>query len=272
MRSSDPVRVGLVPYLNVQPLVWAFYQPQFVEELGSDRFSFDSSRPRELASRLYAGEFDVAIVPVFEYFRHDGYTIVPGSAIATRGAVASVMLFSNEPLEQLHTIELDTSSLTSVNLTRVLLAERGFSPAFVDTTEGDTGATLPAGTGRVLIGDPALRQRGNYSVQYDLGEMWRETTGLPFVFAAWIVKPGHKDLPLNDAFFRARQIGQQNIEVIAQEVAPRFGFTPEFALNYYRENLAQDFDKQQQAGLREFGRRLAKYELCSDRALRWHSA
>jgi chorismate dehydratase len=271
-RQNDHVRVGLVPYLNVQPLVWAFAQPQFADELQPHRFHFQADRPRILASRLHAGEFDVAIVPVFEYLQHDGYAIVPHSAIATRHSVASVMLYSNVPLAEIETIELDTSSLTSVNLMRVLLAERGLAPALRDT-HGAPGDPIVGPSARVLIGDPALRERGIHPFQYDLGELWFDLTGLPFVFAVWLVPPGSGDLRLNAAFRLAREIGEQHIEQVAKDVAPQFGFSPDFALRYFRDNLAQDFDERQQQGLREYARLCAKHRLCpAARDIRWHTA
>lgn len=272
MTDNKPIRVGLVPYLNVQPLVWAFFQPEFAAELEAERFRFDFARPRELASSIHRGEFVVATVPAFEFFLHPGYSLIPGSAIATRHSVGSVILFSNVPIEQLESIELDANSLTSVNLLRVTMAERGFAPAFSDYS-GPPDAVLSQRTGRLFIGDPAIRERDRHSYQFDLGELWFELTGLPFVFAAWLVRPGNETIPMNEVFLRARELGQRHLERVARDVAPKFGFSPEFALRYFRENLVQDFDESQQRGFVEFGRLCAKHGLCtSPGKLRWHSA
>src|SRR5690606_13960276 len=100
--------------------------------------------PRELASELYTGHFDTAIVPVFEYFRHPGhYRYINGPVIATRGAVLSVMLYSAEPISKLKTVYLDASSLTSVHLFQVLAAEGGYQLNFVDTGSNPVRLPLP---------------------------------------------------------------------------------------------------------------------------------
>jgi chorismate dehydratase len=267
---SATIRVGLVPYLNVRPLVWAFEQPQFRDELEASRFTFGASAPRLLARRLRSGEFDVAIVPVMEYYLHDGYTVVPGSCISTLRDVGSVMLYSESPLETLQTIQLDTSSLTSANLVRVVMAERRQAVTFADYP-GAADAPVPQRCGRLLIGDPALRERGRHAHEYDLGGLWNALTGLPFVFAAWLVSPCANCARVNEALRRAREIGEENIERISAEAAGASGFSRAFVAAYYRENLALRLDAEQVAGWREFGRLCVSHGLCrAATEVRWH--
>jgi len=112
------VRLGAVSYLNARPCV-----------VGLDRcpsFELDFDLPARCAERLHEGSIDVGLIPSIEYLRGPGgaggYAIVPGVAIASRGPVASVALYTTRPMADVRSIALDTSSRTSVALTRVLCA------------------------------------------------------------------------------------------------------------------------------------------------------
>ena len=256
MKKPATIKLGIVSYLNVQPLIWSLRDGE-----GADHWEIVSARPRELAGRLRAGEFHAAMVPVFEYFSSDlPYTLVPGASIATRGPVGSVMLYSESPLDEIHTILLDPSSLTSVNLCRILMAERGANILFEEPTPDEQRRIALHGTARLLIGDPAIAERGKHRYEYDLGALWHDLTGLPFVFAAWLVHPTAEQMPLNAPLARARQKGEANFSVISQ-CAPRFGTTPDFALQYFRMNMEYDLGETELAGLATYGKLLAKHNL-----------
>ena len=201
------------------------------------------------------------MVPVFEYFASGlSYTIVPGASIATRGPVGSVMLYSETPLDEVHTILLDPSSLTSVNLCRVLMAERHGKMTFEEPTPGEQSRIPLQGIARLLIGDPAIAERGKHRYEFDLGALWHDLTGLPFVFAAWLVHPSAIQMPLNTPLTRAREMGEANFSVISK-VAPRFGATPAFALDYFRKNMEYDLGETELAGFATYGKLLAKHNL-----------
>lgn len=263
--------LGVVPYLNVQPLIWVFRN-------GTGGFGgvdpvIVPARPRDLAGRLRAGEFDAAMVPVFEYFAGGPrYTVVRGACIATRGAVGSVMLYSETPLERVHTILLDPASLTSVNLCRVLMAECGLSVRFEEPPPDQQDRTPLDGVARLLIGDPALAARGRHRYETDLGSLWHAETGLPFVFAAWLAHPRAADLPLNELLTEARRVGMEHLAEVAQ-LAPEFGATPEGAMRYFRENMAYDPGEAELRGMELYGRLLAKHGLApaTDGPIRMHA-
>ncbi|MBX7244371.1 MAG: menaquinone biosynthesis protein [Candidatus Sumerlaeaceae bacterium] len=257
------LRVGSVPYLNVQPLIWAFEKhADLCGLIWPQKLEITSAVPSRLAEDLRRDIFDVAIVPVFEYLQNPIYTVIPGVAIATRGAVASVMLHSASPLGEVTTIELDTSSLTSVHLLKVLLAERGLGVEYkVGTT---AGTQLSPGTARLLIGDPAMNETGRHPHNYDLGEMWRTSTGLPFVFAAWLVHPKARCLPLSDVFQKARNMGMAELEQVAAEWGPKSGKSPAAALDYFRRNLCFELGPRELEGWREYARLCHKHGFISD--------
>jgi chorismate dehydratase len=287
--SSSPAhttaswRVGNVPYLNVQPLIWAFQCGLVAPQDGNGiPLRFEGVDPRRLAQRLRAGEFDVAIVPVFEYFQHPVYTILPAGAIATPRHVGSVQVFANDPIEALEGIYLDTASLTSINLLRILAAENRWqvrfeeprdSAALTPTSPRTAGriqqnstfsiGTLPARWGCLLIGDPALKAVGQFRFAYDLGALWYELTGLPFVFAAWLVHPSAKNAKLREPFTKARMVGCAHLETIAKQWAPRLGITAEFTLRYLKENLSYELNEAEIAGMREFARLSERHGLCA---------
>ena len=112
-----PIRVGAVNYLNTKPLIEGLSSFAPHAELHLDL-------PSRLADRLAAGDLDVGLIPVIEYFRAGTYTIVPDVAIATRGPVLSVTLFSKVPWPEIRSVALDDGSRTSSTLAQIVLRKR----------------------------------------------------------------------------------------------------------------------------------------------------
>src|SRR5262249_8034640 len=143
-----PVRIGAVSYLNARPLVEGLSR--------QPRFEVRYDLPSACARLLHGGEIDLGLIPSIEYARGSGYAIVPDCAVASDGAVASVAIFTSVPIERVRTLALDTSSRTSVALTRVMAARHfGIAPVFVDHRP-DLPAMLERAQAALLIGDPAL--------------------------------------------------------------------------------------------------------------------
>ena len=174
---TDPLphglRIGCVPYLNARPLVWGI----------EDRVCFEV--PSVLSDRFSHGEFDVALLPVYEMLRLAEPIAVDGLSISALGAVRSVLIAHQKPLSETSEIVLDHNSRTSSNLLRLLLRGYLHSEArLVDSSPNPSAA-------RLMIGDPALRFRRNFSQEWiltDLSEAWNQWTGLPFVFAVWVIR------------------------------------------------------------------------------------
>jgi chorismate dehydratase len=179
------VRIGAVSYLNARPLVVGL-------ESRRDRFAVRYDLPSTCARLLHSHEIDLGLIPSIEYLRGEGYAIVPDCAVASDGPVASVALFTKVPIEGVRTVALDTSSRTSVALTRVMTAKYfDIAPRFID--EGpDLELMVQRADAALLIGDPALfadhRRMGLDKI--DLGQAWKDFTGLPFVYACWTGRPG----------------------------------------------------------------------------------
>jgi predicted solute-binding protein len=269
MRPSDlskqfatdrTLRVGSVPYLNVQPLLRAlrdtFYSPGPWQEAYPGGLSISTAVPRQLARLDRAGAFDVAIVPVFEHLSHPGGHLLPGTCIGARGPVESVILFAPVPINQVTRIELDPASLTSVHLIRVLMDWRGQAIEWTERPRAIfPAAPLHGTTARLIIGDDALRLRGTQPTEWDLAEAWIEGTGLPFVFAAWqtrLADCAAPDSPVAQLFARLRDSLPRSIEEAARLDGPAFGFRINDALSYLSRAIHYDFGADEQAAIDRF--------------------
>jgi chorismate dehydratase len=247
------VRIGAVSYLNARPLV------EGLEAL-TDRFSVRYDLPSTCAQLLHAREIDLGLIPSIEYLRGEGYRIVPDCAVAADGPVASVAIFTSMPIERVRSIALDTSSRTSVALTRVMAARYfGIAPSFVDYGP-DLAGMIARADAALLIGDPALladyQPMGLQKI--DLGIAWKEFTGLPFVFACWTGIPGAVDAADVAVLQAARAAGESQPEAVA---ARFFSGDPARAAlggRYLRENIRFRLGEREIAGLERF------YELAAD--------
>lgn len=261
-RNSDVTSpgyiLGTVPYLNVQPNIWALKQGL----LASGQVQIVSDVPRRLAARLANSEFDCAIVPVFEYFRRpDDYVYIPGPAIAARGPVASVLIVSSDPWQHIKTVYLDTSSLTSVHLFKVLAAENSMDITFIDVSQEKVPHPLPPRTGWVVIGDPALAQAGKHPYTADLATEWQTLTGLPFVFAAWLARRDQNKPGIAPLLCQSLELGLANLPQVAKDSSYPFNVSAEFAHRYFRENIHYHLGPEELEGWREFGKLCYKHGL-----------
>jgi chorismate dehydratase len=211
--------------------------------------------PARIATMLLEDEIDVGLVPVSIIPRMRDYHINTNYCIGSKGPVASVCIFSDNPLDQVNTVLLDYQSRTSVQLAKLLLREYWkIKPRLVEAGE-DFREQIKGDTAGLVIGDRALEQRLISPYIYDLGEAWQKLTGLPFVYAAWI-----SNKKLDDRFVRqfnqANGIGIQNINSVLEGLQ----YDLYDLHRYYSENISYLMDDQKMKGLREF-LRLLKYEV-----------
>jgi chorismate dehydratase len=241
-----PVRVSAVGYLNARPLVYGL-------ERRPERFAVSFDVPSACAARLHSGDVDLGLIPSVEYLRGD-YRVVPDLAIASRGAVASVAVFSRRPLVQARSIALDTGSRTSVAMLKVLCAERfGIAPEFIPL-EPDLDAMLARADAALLIGDPALwtdaPARGLLKV--DLGTEWTAHTGLPFVWAFWAGPENAIDAEGVLQMIEARDRGVGAVDEIAAAYAPGDRTRAARAADYLRTNVYFRFGDSEAEALQRF--------------------
>jgi chorismate dehydratase len=265
-----PLRISAISYLNTAPLMWDFEHG----EAGRD-FEISYTLPSACARALEAGAADIGIIPAAAYAQIPGLMILPDVAIASRRPVRSILLVSRVPVDQIRTVALDTSSMTSVALTKVLFEKwlggaRSFTPMAPDIEK-----MLAQHDAGLLIGDPALQVDRSRYLSLDLAEEWIRYTGKPFVFAFWAVRenalrgdsrprlsawPSDTAPDLATIFQQSRDHGLEpaNLASIAREWAPRLGLSEADVLSYLTENIYYRLDAPCLEGLRLFYRYAAE--------------
>lgn len=245
--------LGTVPYLNALPLIWSLGQRNDVELV--------RMLPSQLGEHLERGELHASLSPVFDVLSGIGETILGNAIVGATHNVRSVLLFHRKPINEVKSVALDTSSHSSVNLTRVLLRDfYNVEPKFFDAAP-TLDVMLGEADGAVLIGDPALeaaQRRGNWQV-LDLAGAWHKYTGLSFTFAAWTGQRGLDDeqgRELAAILTEARVQGEQNVAAIVAENPTRSPLSAQIRDSYMRETIEYRFSSAHQAGLREFAKRL----------------
>lgn len=174
-------RVGLVSYLNSKPFLEGIIQSSVFQSI-----HLHVLPPADIARMLCNNELDIGLVPVKVMHQLSHPIINTDYGIASDGPVHSVCLFSSEPLEKCHTLLLDNESRTSVALAKVLLKEYYHLDLKTKPAYEGYENELRQGIVGLVIGDRAFALHKRYTYVYDLGEIWKQHTGLPFVFAAWV--------------------------------------------------------------------------------------
>ena len=188
---SEKLRIGEICYANVTPIYTTL-------KSGFDcgPYEFVTGEPSLLNAMLARGEVDVSASSSIEYARHaDEYLIIPDLSISSSGEVGSILFFSKRPIYDLdgREVAVSSASATSTVLLKVLLKFKyGIEPAFKPMTP-KLSYMLDGADAALLIGDEALKERmalpeGSGLSVYDLGREWDDFTGLPFVYALWMIR------------------------------------------------------------------------------------
>ena len=255
----NPLRIGCVKYLNARPLIRGW--PGGVE--------FD--HPSALCQRLAKGQLEVALVSSVEFLRNPIYRIVDDVSISSDGPVYSVLVAHRGPFSNIEEIELDPASETAVNLLRCLLAELGLTPRLTGAVPGSAGLTRA----RLIIGDQAIRFRQNRAGEFrfwDLGEQWTKLTGLPFVYALWLIRPEVPDA--KSIAERLRGLRDENLadipaivsDAVADVAHNKQEITQEFLDRYYNEHLRFGLGTREKQGVQTFADLCAKHGVLPKRA------
>ena len=254
MQDRQPLRIGCVKYLNARPLILG----------GPADVVLD--HPSVLCAQLARGELDVALVSSFEFLRNPVYTLVDGVSISSNGPVHSVFVAHNGDLAAIEEIEVDPASQTGINLLRCLLAEMGFAPKFVFRSRLMQRAITPR-LAKFFIGDQAIRFRdeteGTFQF-WDLGEEWKKRTGLPFVYALWLIRPEvQSPKAIADTLRACRDNNLRELDLL---IAAETEFSPDFCQFYLQECLRYQYGAQEKEGLSAFRK------LCEKHSILWHDS
>ena len=255
------IRLGNIDYSNCYPIhgpVLGRNRPDWLEVVDGP--------PSDLNRRLANGELDVAPGSSIELARHSReYGVLRGLCIGSAGPVESIIFVSRLPLRELagRTVALPTASATSRCLLRILLEVRlGVEPIWVDFDQrshdpliSDSGAAGQVDAA-LFIGDVALRREGEPGeLLFDLGQEWTEWTGLPFVYALWLVRgevANRSEIhELHRLFLQSRDAAAVDAPALASQASGRYGFPP-FRLQSYWSRIRYDLDEQMLEGLEHF--------------------
>jgi chorismate dehydratase len=244
-QSLKPFRVGSVPYLNAVPLMRGL----------EDEIRLVT--PSKLAKLLENDELDAALVSVTEVLLKDRYDVLDGVAIASLGEVKSVFVAHRYPLAELHEIYCDPASLTSVNLLKVLLAERGLKVELIPLPDYEVAPSCDA---VLLIGDRAIDfLRGEHNHQlWDLGSAWFELTKLPFVYAVWALRRGIENKELRRHLREAKDFGVDTLDHI---IRVRTEYDLDFRKDYLGWHIHYHLGSDEKRGLAKFAELLRKHNI-----------
>jgi chorismate dehydratase len=242
LNELKKIKVGAVSYLNTKPLLFGVKRSGLMEKI-----ELVEDYPSRIAAMLLNNEIDVGLVPVAIIPKLNEAYIVTDYCIGAIGNVASVCLFSEVEMDKVEKVLLDYQSRTSVNLCKVLLKHYWKKEVeFVDVST-DFRSDIKGTTAGVVIGDRAFEQRKVSPFIYDLAKAWKDFTGLPFVFAAWVAnKP--LDEGFIDAFNMANGYGLKHIdEVVAENPYGLYDL-----VKYYTDNISYQLDDEKRRGLEKF--------------------
>jgi chorismate dehydratase len=255
------LRISAISYLNTAPLMWDFEHG----EAGRD-FDISYTLPSACARALEAGTADIGIIPAAAYAQIPGLQVLPGVAIASRRAVRSILLVSKVPLEKIRTIALDTSSMTSVALTKILFEKWLGGERIFCAMEPNLDQMLATNDAGLLIGDPALQVDRSRYLTLDLAEEWIRYTGKPFVFAFWAIRQeaalheAASALDLAQVFQDSRDHGltPSSLNQVVREWALRLSLREDEVRRYLTESIHYELDPGCIEGLRLFYRYAAE--------------
>jgi predicted solute-binding protein len=252
--ESKKFRIGSVSYLNAVPLTRGIESELIL------------ATPSKLAEMLRSDELDAALVSITEVLLNDRYDILDGIAIASLGEVYSVILAHKKPLEEATEIFCDTASLTSVNLLKVLLAEKNLFPKFVPLENYEAALEKDF---VLLIGDRAIDfQRAHPPSQssgatgaheiFDLGAAWTEMTNLPFVYAVWALRRGIENKELRRELREAKKFGMDTLDYV---IGSREEYDEDFRRDYFEWNIHYHLASDEKRGIAKFCELLQKHNL-----------
>jgi chorismate dehydratase len=237
------IKVGAVSYLNTKPLLYGIKHHRVFQQI-----ELIEDYPSHIAQLLIDDKIDLGLIPVAAIPQLKELYIITDYCIGADGAIASVCLFSEVPIEEVKSVFLDYQSKTSVNLAKILLKDYWKKKVkFIDASGEDFRNQIKDTTAGVVIGDRALQQRQSSKYIYDLGEVWKKHTGLPFVFAAWVA---NKELPVDFIadFNKANSFGLLHLKKVISENKSSYFNLKEYYTNY----ISYSFDNEKRKGMSLF--------------------
>ncbi|KQS34532.1 menaquinone biosynthetic enzyme MqnA/MqnD family protein [Pedobacter sp. Leaf194] len=219
----DKIKISAVAYTNTKAFIYGLEHSDI-----RNKIDLSLDIPSDCAAKVISGEVDMGLMPVAAIAMVPNANIVADYCIGSDGAVNSVFIFSDVPVEEIRSLKLDSHSRTSNNLAKVLL--KFYWKKEVDFTTDPLAKTDAI----VLIGDRTFGKKDDYAYAYDMGEEWKNFTGLPFMYAAWVA---NKDISpeFKAEFNAAMKLGLAHRQDVLKALKP----TENFDLEDYLYNKLQ---------------------------------
>ena len=250
-------RLAASSYLNSAPLIWSFTRGARTQDV-----SLLDAVPSACADLLAQGRVEAALVPVIEYQRIDDIHLFPEVCVGSKEKVRSVVLVTkSDDLESVRSVALDESSRTSASLVKIIFREFvGIDPTW-QTATPDLGRMLNDNDGALIIGDPGMTfSRAGFHV-WDLASLWRQHTGLGFVFAMWMIRDDASRAVRSLDFKAARNEGLASVDEIVNHYEKLLELSREDIFEYLTDNISFTPDESMEQGMRLYFRLAHKHEL-----------
>jgi len=247
----NKIKISAITYLNSKPFIYGLTHTPL---LNSIDLSLDI--PSVCADKLKAGTADIGIIPVAAIGGIKGAHIVTDYCISCSGKVRTVVLVSHVPIGEIKSIVLDYQSRTSVQLVKILVRDYWqFQPEWKNGGIHYIQEDIKDTTAGVIIGDRVFEAETQFPYLYDLGEVWKEHTGLDFVFACWVANK-----PIEAAFIEKFSAALENgIVHIPDVITEYLKLYPDYPFEtYFRENIFYHLDESKRKGMELFLRLISR--------------
>jgi len=249
----NKIKISIVSYLNSKPFIFGLHNSKLF-----DSIDLQLDIPSVCAQKLIDNKVDIGLIPVAVLPELKTPHIISNYCIGAEGKVASVMLYSNVPLQEITSVLLDYQSRTSVTLVKVLAANFWkINPQWIPATanyENNVNGTTAA----VIIGDRTFGLENKFAYSYDLAEEWQKFTKLPFVFACWVANKKLPDSFINE-FNQALKYGIDNRPTLIAELIKNRSYSTNVD-TYLNQNIQYSYNDPQKHALNLFLNYLSKLE------------
>ena len=238
-------KISVVSYLNTIPFIYG------LKRYGLDKkLDISLDIPSTCAEKLLSKKVDIGLVPIVVLKQLEDAQIISDYCIGANGAVDTVFLFSDVPFDAVEGILLDYQSRTSVELLKILLKEHWrISPKLIDANE-NYETQISGKTAGLIIGDRSFHFQDKFKYSYDLSDIWKQMTGLPFVFACWIANK-ELDEGFKKEFNNTLKFGVENIEEAIKSASDIYSHckNPE---DYLNNKISYLLDEEKRKGMELF--------------------
>ncbi len=256
-RGTQMLRLGAVGGLGSQPLIRGL--------AARSNVSLEEGSPGPLAARFEAEQFDCALLPVMDCVRQPLCRLIPGLGLCSRGETRTELLFAEVEPAKMRRVAVDPHAGGTVDLARVIFGETfdatpDFIPLEPEAFDPD------AVDGLLVSGDSAWTRPNPYAMQFDLGTLWNDLTGLPLARMMWIGRFCAPFPQLRLLLSRAFQKGMAELDSIVAEAAHTRAIDADVAGDYFKHAVYYTAGEKEIEGIRVFARLAAKYGLCAPEA------